>query len=34
MGRRLELVDEDSEEEMASSGEADQIEKEGGDDLE
>ena len=34
MGRRLELVDEDSEEEMASREEADQTERGGGDDLE
>nr|ABE65439.1 hypothetical protein At2g12345 [Arabidopsis thaliana] len=34
VGRRLELVDEDSEEEMASREEADQTERGGGDDLE
>ena len=34
VGRRLELVDEDSEEEMASSKEDDQTEKGGDDDLE
>jgi len=34
VGRRLELVDEDSEEEIASPEEADQTERGGGDDLE
>ena len=34
MGRRLELVDEDFEKEMASPEEADQTERGGGDDLE